>query len=311
MTQIGIMIEGQDGLNWPRWQRLLKAAEDFGYQCLFRSDHFVNPNPPDKDSLELWVSLTYAAAETKRIEFGSLVAPTTFRHPSMTVRMAAAVDDLSSGRLILGLGAGWNEREHHNFGIEFYDRSTRFEMLTDALEITKRLLESDAPVRYQGTHYSLDNAILLPRPQRKTPILIGGNGPKRTLPLAAQFADEWNAVFASVDTVRERNAQLDTLLRENRRDPASVKRSLMTQIVFGADDAGLDARLSARGHDRSKVNDLIARGLIVGTASAVIDQIGAFVEAGVERFMLQWLDQDDIEGLEWIARDVLPHFHTA
>jgi F420-dependent oxidoreductase-like protein len=309
MTQIGIMIEGQEGLNWSRWQRLLQAAEDFGYQCVFRSDHFVNSNPPDKDSLELWVALTYAASHSKRIEFGSLVAPTTFRHPSMTVRMAAAVDDLSDGRLILGLGAGWNEREHHTFGIPFYDRKRRYEMLTDALEITTRLLASDDPVSYQGKHYSLDGAILLPRPKRKTPLLIGGNGPTRTLPLAAQYADEWNGVYIPLADYRERTRLLNDLLRQNGRGPSAVKRSLMTQIVFGKDDAALDARLRARGHDRSQVNELIGRGLIVGTSPAVIDQIGAFVEAGAQRFMLQWLDLDDIDGLEQIARDVLPHFH--
>ncbi|MBZ0289649.1 MAG: LLM class flavin-dependent oxidoreductase, partial [Anaerolineae bacterium] len=97
MTQIGIMIEGQNGLNWPRWRRILQVAEDSGYQCVFRSDHFTNNQPPELDSLELWVSLTYAASHTRRIEFGSLVAPVTFRHPALTVRMAAAVDDLSQG----------------------------------------------------------------------------------------------------------------------------------------------------------------------------------------------------------------------
>jgi F420-dependent oxidoreductase-like protein len=309
MTQIGIMIEGQDGLNWTRWKRLLQAAEDFGFQCVFRSDHFTNADPPDKDSLELWVSLTYAASHTQRIEFGSCVAPTTFRHPAMTVRMAAAVDDLSGGRLILGLGAGWQEREHHNFGIPFYDFSTRFEMLADALEITKQLLESDTPVSFEGKHYSLDDAILLPRPQRKTPIMIGGKGPNKTMPLVARYADEWNGVFISLDLYRERMAQLDEMLRQNGRGAASVKRSVMTQIVWGKDDAALDAQLAARGHDRGKIESLVNHGLIVGTANAVIDQLNAFVSAGTQRFMLQWIDLDDIDGLEQIAREVLPHFH--
>jgi F420-dependent oxidoreductase-like protein len=311
MTQIGIMLEGQNGLNWMRWKRMLQAAEDFGYQCVFRSDHFTNPQPPDKDSLELWVSLTYAASHTQRIEFGSCVTPVTFRHPSMTVRMAAQVDDLSSGRLILGMGAGWQDREHHNFGIPFYDVPTRYDMLVDALEMSKHLLESGSPVTYQGAHFSLDGAILLPRPQRKTPIMIGGNGPKKTLPLAARYADEWNGVFIPLEDYRDRNQLLNDLLQQNGRDPLSVKRSLMTQIIFGKDDAALDARLAARGHNRSKVDELIARGLIVGTPSAVIDQLGAFVDAGVQRFMLQWLDLDDTDGLEQIARDVLPHFHKA
>jgi F420-dependent oxidoreductase-like protein len=307
MTQIGIMIEGQDGLTWARWQRILQSAEDFGYQCVFRSDHFTNAAPPDKESLELWVSLTYAASHTKRIEFGSCVAPTTFRHPTMTARVAADVSDLSDGRLILGLGAGWNEYEHKKFGVPFYDLSTRYEMLTDALEITARLFLTDAPTTYQGKHYSLDNAQLLPHPKRGgPPIMIGGNGPTRTLALVAKYADEWNGVFLPLDAYKERIQQLNSLLQENGRDAADVKRSLMTQVMFGKDDAALQAKLEGRSAD-----EVIARGLIVGTAPAIVDQISRYAEVGVERFMLQWINQDDIEGLELIARDVLPHFHKS
>jgi F420-dependent oxidoreductase-like protein len=308
MTQIGIMIEGQDGLNWVRWQRILQTAEDFGYQCVFRSDHFTNAGPPDKDSLEAWTSLTYAASHTQRIEFGTLVSPTTFRHPAMTVRVAAAVDDLSGGRLVLGLGVGWQEREHHKFGVPFYDFPTRYAMLTDALEITARLLFSDAPVNYQGTHFSLDDAILLPRPKRPggPPILIGGVGPKKTLPLVAKYADEWNAVYVTLETFKERTSLLNDLLKQNGREPGDVKRSLMTGIIFGKDDAQLKARLDARS---TTLEQAKSRGVLVGGSSALIEQIGRLVEVGVERFMLQWLDLDDIEGLEIIARDVLPKFH--
>ncbi len=308
MVQIGIMIEGQHDLNWARWKRLLQAAEDFGYQCVFRSDHFTNANPPDYDSLELWVSLTYAASHTKRIEFGPLVTPVTFRHPAMTVRMAAQVDDLSGGRLVLGMGAGWQEREHRLFGVPFYDVPTRFAMLTDALEMTQQLLHSDVPVTFQGKHFALDEATLLPRPERKggPPILIGGRGPKRTLPLAAKYADEWNGVFIPLDQFKERNTLLDQLLDEAGRPRQAVKRSLMTQVVYEPTDAELSARLAGKPN----ATDLIANnGLIVGTGSAVIDQIGAWVEAGVERFMLQWMDYDNIDDLEKMARDVLPHFH--
>ncbi len=310
MAQIGIMIEGQHDLNWARWKRLLQVAEDFGYQCVFRSDHFTNANPPDYDSLELWVSLTYAATHTKRIEFGPLVTPVTFRHPSITVRMAAQVDDLSGGRLVLGMGAGWQEREHRLFGVPFYDVPTRFEMLTDALEMTQQLLHSDTPVTFKGKYFSLDEAILLPRPARKggPPILIGGRGPKRTLPLAAKYADEWNAVFIPLEQFKERNALLDQLLDERGRTRQSVKRSLMTQVVYEPTDAELSARLAGKPSATELITD---RGLIVGTGSAVVDQIGAWVEAGIERFMLQWMDYDNIDDLEKMARDVLPHFHRA
>ena len=304
--QIGLMLEGQDGLNWTRWQRILQAAEDMGYQCVFRSDHFTNPEGDNKDSLELWVALTYAASHTKRIEFGSLVAPVTFRHPSMTARMGAQVDDLSGGRLILGLGAGWQEREHRNFGIPFYDFPTRYDMLTDALEITRLLLNNDGLVSYEGKHFSLDEAQLLPRPSRAggPPILIGGNGPKRTLPLAAEYAQEWNAVYLTLDTWKERTALLNDLLTEKGRQPGDVKRSLMTQVVYGKDDAALQTRLDGRD-----ANDLKERGIIVGTGAAVVDQLSVWREAGLERVMLQWLNLDDMAGIEQMAQDVLPHFH--
>lgn len=310
MAQLGIMIEGQDGLNWERWKRILKAAEDFGFQSVFRSDHFTNTSPPDKDSLELWVSLTYAASHTSRIEFGPLVTPVTFRHPSMTVRMAAAVDDLSDGRLILGMGAGWQEREHKKFGVPFYDFPTRFAMFEEALEITKRLLESDDEVSYTGQHFSLDEAVLLPRPNRRTPILIGGNGPKRTLPLVVRYADEWNAVYLPLETYKERYALLDDLLKAAGRKPESVKRSLMTGTMFARDEAELQRKLDEASQRRGETvtaDSLRSRGLIVGTPSMFVDQLNAYAEAGVERFMLQWLDQDDIAGLELLAKEVMPH----
>lgn len=307
MTQIGLMIEGQDGLNWPRWQRLLQAAEDLGFAFVFRSDHFANASGPEKDSLELFTSLTYAATHTKNIEFGSMVAPVTFRQPAMTARIAAQIDDLSGGRMTLGLGAGWNEYEHQMFGLPFYDVPTRYAMFTDALEITKRLLESRQPVTYHGQHFSLENAILLPRPQRKTPVLIGGNGPKKTLPLAARYADEWNGVYLNISAYRERIDRLDALLEKRGRAAHSVKRSLMTRVLIGPDAAGLKALL----RDGETPDSLFQRGVIAGTPAQVIDQIGRFTVAGVQRFMLQWLDQDDITGLELLAREVLPHFHRA
>ncbi len=307
MTQIGLMIEGQMGLTWARWQRLLKAAEDYGFQCVFRSDHFTI-GPPDEESLETWVSLTYAASHTSRIEFGPLVSPITFRHPAMTARMAAAVDDLSGGRLVLGLGVGWHEREHKQFGIPFYDQPTRIAMFEDALEVTTQLLKSDTPVSYSGKHFSLEEAILLARPQRPggPRLLIGGNGPKKTLPLVAQYADEWNAVGLAASELKERNKLLDNLLSERGRKPSDVKRSLMTHIVYGKTDAELQAKFVK---DPSKPQSADDPNHFEGTGSQVVDQIGHFVEAGVERFMLQWNDFDDIEGIESLAKDVLPHFH--
>ena len=305
MTQIGIMIEGQDGLNWPRWQRLLRTAEDCGYQSVFRSDHFTNADGADKDSLELWVSLAYAATHTKTLEFGPLVAPITFRHPSMNARYAAGIDDLSGGRLVLGMGAGWQDREHRKFGIPFYDFSTRYRMLDEALELTRRLLRNDAPSDFSGDFYQLEDAILLPRPTRPggPPILIGGNGPKKTLPLVAKYADEWNAVYIDLPTYRERRALLADYLAAGGRAADDLKHSLMTRVIFRPTQAQLDACLHESG-----ISDEARRDgrMIIGTATEVIDQISERAAAGVERFMLQWVELDDLENLELLARDVLP-----
>ena len=307
MTQIGIMIEGSRGLNWARWKRLLQTAEDCGYQCVFRSDHFTNPAGDDQDSLELWMSLAYAASHTKFIEFGSLVAPVTFRHPSMQARYAAAVDDLSGGRLVLGMGAGWQEREHQRFGMPFYDFSTRYQMLEEALEITKLMLRSDTPFDFHGDHFQLENAILLPRPARPggPPILIGGNGPRRTLPLVAKYADEWNADALDLATYRARRATLGDYLTAEGRAVDDIKYSLMTRVIYRQTQAQLDAFLYESGVSDE---ELEAGRMIVGTAAQVVDQIGARAEAGVERIMLRWLELDDTQNLELLARDVLAQF---
>lgn len=306
MVQIGLMIEGQDGLNWNRWIHILRAAEELPFSFVFRSDHFTNPNPPDHDSLELWTSLTYAASHTERIEFGSLVAPVTFRHPAITARMAAAVDDLSEGRLVLGIGAGWNDREHRMFGVPFPSTATRLEMLDEYLSVVTLLLRSDQPVSFSGRHYGLQDALLLPRPSRSggPPILVGGNGPKRTLPLAARYADEWNAVFVGPRRLRELQNRLDALLDEAGRPRDAVARSAMVGTIFARDQNELRTRLSEQDLTPATANEA---GWVAGTSEMWVEQLQALIEAGAERIMLQWLDQDNLADLEVIARDVLPH----
>jgi F420-dependent oxidoreductase-like protein len=303
-VEVAIMIEGQDGLNWPRWQRIAQAVEDLGFVGLYRSDHYTNAEPPDLDSLELWVSLTWLASHTQRIEFGSLVSPVSFRQPTMTARMASAVDDLSGGRLTLGLGAGWQEREHRNYGWELLDIPRRFVRFQEGLEIITQLLHSEQPIDFSGEFYQLHEAILLPRPQRLggPPILIGGNGRQRTLPLVARYADEWNAVLIAADKFAELNPQLDQLLVENGRRPEEVRRSLMTELVFGRDEAELRRKLQGR----PTAKELRQLGRIVGTPAEIVEQLGRLATLGVQRVMLQWLDLDDMDGLEALARTVLP-----
>ena len=263
MLEIAIMIEGQDGLTWPRWQKIAAALEDLGFAGLYRSDHFTNDAPPDKESLELWVSLTWLASHTRRIEFGPLVSPVSFRHPALTARMAAAVDDLSGGRLTLGLGAGWQVREHDLFGFELLEMKPRFDRFEEGLEVITRLLKSASPVTFDGDYFRLHGAALLPRPQRPggPRLLIGGNGEKRTLPLVVKYADEWNGVFLPPAEFTRLNARLDGLLQTAGRAPGSVKRSLMTGVRFARSRKALDAQLSAH---HNTFEELRQRGIIVG-----------------------------------------------
>ncbi len=304
MLEIAVMIEGQNGLTWPRWQRIAHLVEEAGFVGLFRSDHFTNSNLSIKDSLELWTSLTWLASHTERIEFGPLVTPFSFRHPVHTARMASAIDDLSNGRLVLGLGAGWNESEHEQFGFDLLDTDARFERYQEGLEVVTRLLQSDTPVTFDGRFYQLRGAILLPRPQRPggPRILIGGNGIKRTLPLVVRYASEWNCVSLTPDDFSRTNQRLDEMLVEAGRESWSVRRSMMTGCVFGRDDAALKAKLSTYG---GTIEELQKRGNVAGSLSEVKEQLKDLEQAGLQRIMLQWMDLEDLEGLQVLAKGIL------
>ncbi len=303
MPEVAIMIEGQDGLDWPRWQRLARTVEDSGFAALHRSDHFTNPIGPVLHALELWSSLTWLADNTDRIEFGPLVSPVSFRHPVITAWTASSVDSLAGGRLRLGIGAGWQEREHEAHGFELLETELRFARFEEALEVITLLLRNDEPVSFDGEFYRLRDAVLMPRSPRPggPPIVIGGNGPRRTQPLVARYADEWNAVLIPPGRFAELSAHLDELLREAGRPPEAVRRSLMTRAIFGRTTADVERKLAGKQADK-----LRARGTVVGTGPEVAEQLARLDEAGVERVMLQWLETDDIDGLEAMAEFVLP-----
>ena len=297
------MVEGQNGLTWPRWQGIARAVEELGFAGLYRSDHMTNAQGPDLESLELWTSLTWLAGHTSRIEFGPMVSPVSFRHPVNTARMASAVDDLSGGRLRLGLGAGWQDREHDHFGFDLLPIPQRLARYREGVEVTVSLLRSDTPVTFEGDYYHLRDAILLPRPQRQggPAIVIGGK--RGVLALAAEYADEWNVPFVSAATFADLSRRLDHLLHERGRAPDQVRRTLMTNVIFGHSRAELQAKLAARARS---ADELHAAGILVGVGEEVRAQLGAIAEAGVQTVMLQWLDLDDLDGLARFARAVLP-----
>ena len=301
--EVSVMIEGQQGLSWPRWQRLVRSVEELGFDGLYRSDHFADPQGPYEDALELWVSFAWLAANTQRIAFGPMVSPVSFRDPNITAWQASGVDALAGGRLRLGLGAGWNEREHNAFGYELLDIPARFARFEEGLQVITRLLQSDGPVSFDGEYYQLRDAQIAPRSPRQMgpPIVIGGNGPKRTMPLAAKYADEWNSTSMPLDQYRERTKLLDELLEQEGRKPGDVKRTVMRGGVIGRDDAEVTAKLD--GRDKQA---MLERGSVVGTAPEAVEILQQFAEAGIQGVMLQWLDMDDISGLEYIAAEVLP-----
>ena len=304
---LALMIEGQDGLTWRRWQRLAEAAESLGFAGLYRSDHFTPARAPVKDSLECWLSLAWLASHTQRIEFGPLVSPVSFRHPVFLARWGQDLDALAGGRLTLGVGAGWQEREHRMFGFPLLEPQARFDRFAEGVELIHRLLRGSGPQSFHGDYYQLDEAVLAPDPPAsgRPPLLIGGNGRRRTLPLAARWADEWNGVYISADEFRQRNQLLDELLAEHGRLAQAVRRSVMVNLTFAADGRGLEARAAARQISLEEIRDWPA---IVGTPDEVGQQLDDYRQAGAQRIMLQWLDLDDMEGLNLLAETVLPAF---
>jgi alkanesulfonate monooxygenase SsuD/methylene tetrahydromethanopterin reductase-like flavin-dependent oxidoreductase (luciferase family) len=315
--ELSISVEGMFGLDWPSWKQLVESVEDLRFAALYLSDHFLLNVPPDAPSLELIVALTYAANNTRRIRIGSMVAPLSFRDPVMLTRQAAALDSLSDGRMVLGVGAGWEETEHAMFGYPLGDVPTRFARFEEGLEVITRLLRSDAPVDFAGTHFQVQEA-LLPGPRRPggPPVMIGGSGPKRTLPLVARFADVWSAQELHPGGVQERSALLDLLLTEAGRQPGDVRRSFNTWVICGRTSAELADRL--RGYRRYAALTAMAQEtlleelrtnwhVIVGSPDEVVAQIQAYEAAGVAELSVQWPGIDDIEGLELLANEVMPH----
>lgn len=314
--KLGVMIEGQEDLTWERWRKVARSTEELGYDSLWRSDHFFSlMGHPERDALETFMSLTMTAAETSRIRFGPLVASMTFRHPSLLARMAAAIDQLSGGRFVLGVGAGWNVPEHEAFGLPFPPLRQRMDMLEEGIQVIQALT-SPGRSSFDGKHYQLRDAEMNPRPaQSRLPLLIGGSGERRTLRMVARYADEWNMPGATPERMREKRAVLEQHCQREGRDPATITRSVMAAFVIGEDDAALARRLQAiRGilsnlpavSDTDLLTALRGRGWLVGTPDAVVHQIKELEAEGVQRVMLQHHNHGDFEVLDLIAREIMP-----
>jgi len=307
------MIEGQEGVIWEDWVRLAGLAERHGFDGLFRSDHYSAIIRPQADALDAWATLAGLAAVTQRIRLGTLVSPATFRHPSVLARMAATVDHISGGRVEVGMGAGWYEREHLQNGFPFLDTKQRFELFAEQVEIVVRSW-TELGFDHIGPAYELRGQTALPRPFQDPhpPLLLGGTGKPRFAALAARYATEVNTLGAQNDELRERKERLDRACAEVDRDPATLAFSVMTACFVGSDRPELLERLrsflAVRGSDDDPEALLAERAdrWLAGTVEEVVARIDELRELGVTRVFLQHLNHADDAMVALVGERLLP-----
>jgi len=303
-----VFLEPQEGATYADQLGVARAAEELGYSAFFRSDHYLAmsgdglPGPTDS-----WVTLAGIARETSSIRLGTLVTSATFRHPGPLAISVAEVDEMSGGRVELGLGAGWFEAEHRAYAIPFPPMGERFDRLTEQLHILTGLWTTPVGTTfdYAGAHYTISDSPALPKPAQSPypPIIIGGGGAKRTPALAAQFAAEFNMPFVPLDTLKPQYARVAAAVADTGRSPDSLTYSAAFVICAGIDDAQIARRAAAIGRG---LDELRGNSPAVGTPEEIVDKLGPFAEAGVQRVYLQLLDMSDLDHLELFATEVIP-----
>jgi F420-dependent oxidoreductase-like protein len=307
--QICLMIEGQEDVSWSQWLALAAACEESGVPALFRSDHYMNLDgrAPGRVALDAWATINALAAVTSSVRLGTLVSPATFRHPSALAKMVTTADHVSGGRIELGLGAGWHEREHEAYGFPFPPLGARMDTLEEQLQVVFGNW-GEGPFSFDGEQYRLRDLDAQPKPIQRPhpPLIMGGMAGPRSARLAAVYADEYNTAFPTVEDVRHRKAQIDQACERAGRDP--IPFSVMTAAVVGVDDSEVAARLRRLG-EKTGVNpdDLAANPpppWIVGTLDAAAEQLGALSDAGVSRVMCQHLVHDDLDMVTLLGRDL-------
>lgn len=302
-----VFVEPQQGATYDQQLAVARAAESLGYSAFFRSDHYVAmsgdglPGPTDS-----WVTLAGIARETSSIRLGTLVTSATFRHPGPLAISVAQVDAMSDGRVELGIGAGWFEAEHRAYAIPFPPLGERFERLTEQLEIITGLMStpSGETFDYSGRHYTVAESPALPKPVQRPhpPIIIGGHGATRTPALAARFAAEFNVPFAPLDVVATQFGRVRAAAEKAGRDPDDITYSASFVVCAGRDDA--EIRRRARAISR-EVAELRNNTPLVGTPAEIVDRLGPFIDAGVQRVYLQVLDLADLDHVELFANEVV------
>jgi F420-dependent oxidoreductase-like protein len=307
-VQLRIFTEPQQGASYDDLLAVAQTAERVGFDGFFRSDHYLvmggadgRPGPTDA-----WVTLAGLARETSRIRLGTLVSSATFRYPGPLAISVAEVDQMSGGRIELGLGAGWYQAEHEAYAIPFPPLGERFERLEEQLAIISGLWANPPgeTFAFQGRHYELKGSPGLPKPAQQPgpPIIVGGHGRSRTPRLAARYAAEFNLAFSDLEELHEQSARVRAACEAIGRDPASITFSAALVLCCGEDDAELRRRAGAIGRDLDELREHGAAGLVPEVA-ATLDR---WRQAGVERIYLQVLDLSDLEHLELVAAEVAP-----
>jgi alkanesulfonate monooxygenase SsuD/methylene tetrahydromethanopterin reductase-like flavin-dependent oxidoreductase (luciferase family) len=309
--QLDLMIEGQEGVSWEQWLALAEGCERHRIPTLFRSDHYLNLSGrhPERGSLDAWGLLCGLAAVTTVVRLGTLVSPVTFRHPSELARLAVTADRISGGRIEVGLGAGWLEREHAAHGFPYPDTRTRVDILEEQLEIVLGSWEP-GPFSFTGSHYRLNQLDAQPKPIQRPhpPLIIGGSAGPRSCALAARFADEYNTAYATLQEVRERRARVTAACERAGREP--IPFSLMTAVIAGRDAAELRERVARvaaiRDLSPGQLLETALPGWIIGDADEVLERLAALRDLGVSRVMCQHLAHDDVEFVELLGGVLAP-----
>ena len=304
--QYCLFTEPQLGASYDDQLAFAQAAERLGFDGFFRSDHYLRGSAGDPlpGPTDAWTTLAGLARETSRIRLGTLVSSVTFRMPGILAIQVAQVDAMSGGRVELGLGAGWFEQEHLAYGIPF--PAKRFDLLEEQLELITGLWSTPVGESYSfaGAHYSLTDAPALPKPvQARVPVIVGGNGPRRTPELAARFATEFNLGFPALADIPERIARVHAACERIGRDPASLSLSLAMSTFAGPDDAAIGRRAARVGRTVADVRDGVS---IVGDADEIAERMTQYAALGIDRVYLQLLDLQDIDHVEYLGAEVLP-----
>jgi alkanesulfonate monooxygenase SsuD/methylene tetrahydromethanopterin reductase-like flavin-dependent oxidoreductase (luciferase family) len=301
VAKLSLMIEGQEGLDWETWRHLCEISEELGFDSLWRSDHLISlMGDPERDCIECWTSLALAAVWTERITFGPNVSPMTFREPGVLAKQAAAVDILSGGRLMLGVGAGWNENEHTEFHVPFLTLKGRMDLMDRSIEVIEEVWAKSRP-----------------KPVRdgKVPFLIGGGGEKRTLRTAARHATLWSVgVMPPLEDYRHKTEVLAEHCRAIGRDPASIRRGIQSIFVIGRDEAEIRDRVQALKRRVPRLGELTDDEVLAilrernfaGTPAEIAAKMRGYQELGVDLWMLQHFDWRDDASLRLLMSDLAP-----